>query len=126
MKTEQELRKMTKTELDTYGNEVFGIDLDSRRTKDDMVADLLEIQAKQAESGGGDVDPGPDPDARSKAPAAPKDMVTVTVTRCPATAGVDLVLNGKSFHLPINQPTPVPPSVAAALRQAVDVAFTEE
>lgn len=38
-----ELEKMTKAQLEAYGKEEFGVDLDRRKTKAKMIEDLLAV-----------------------------------------------------------------------------------
>ena len=115
MKTAEELEAMTKAQLDTYGNETHGIDLDSRRKKSDMIADILKAQEP--------VDDDP----------APANPLTMFVAVQDQPDGVDLVVKRKRnglpyyarLHLPDNTPTEIPLWALPTL-EATNIAFIVE
>lgn len=150
MKTREELEAMTKDQLDAYGNEHFGIDLDSRRKKGDMITCLLEAQAKKAaeqeaapqSDQPNDDEPdeisqdAADPEQEQEAELQPEEQVTtlvadgrdvvVTVTDYTSSSGVPLFVNGREFHFPIRKPVRVPAFVPASLAAVAEVTFTIE
>lgn len=81
MKSREELQALTKDQLEAYGRESFGHELDKRHTKESLVEEVLAVQQKHADAfphtGGGHDQPEPDapadngaddPDAQAPGP----------------------------------------------------------
>lgn len=143
MKTREELEAMTKEQLDVYGNENLGIDLDSRRKKGDMIACILKAQEKAVAEQEAEQQPDNDPEppaeqdrdetSQDEAGAEPEQEaepetgnVRVTVTDYSSSSGVPLFVNGREFHFPIGKTVSVPAYVLASLAAVADVQFTIE
>lgn len=112
MKTRTEFEAMSKTKLDAYGNQTFGIDLDHRRKKSDMIDELMRLQESNA--------------VQQPVNVVPDDQVRVTVTDYSSSSGVLLFVNGRSFNLPIGKTVTIPAFVLPSLEAVPDVAFTKE
>lgn len=129
MKTREDFEAMTKAELDAYGNEVFGVDLDGRLAKAKMIDELMRLQEEHAATEPPADDPAEEPEAdepEEATAASGAEMVTITCTYFPDTAGVPVNINGRRLHLPLNKPVPVPAWMLPSLENIRGLRFTKE
>lgn len=131
-KTPEQLEAMTKAELDAYGNEALGVDLDRRRTKEALIEEILRLQAEQKpDEPVAEGEPSPEPAAGQEGkteqePVGAEGTVRITVTAYTSSSGVPLSINGRRFNLPINRPVTVPAWVLPTLETIGGLRFTKE
>ena len=134
IKTREEFEAMTKEQLDAYGNEHFGIDLDSRRKKNDMIWSLLKAQqamidereelGDDADTSGDQSDLGTNTDDADPV-SEPDGDASITVTHYPGSH-VPLRVNGRSFTLPVGRCVKVPAWVLPTLDTVAGLKYKQE
>ena len=109
MKTREELDGLTKAQLIEVAGSL-GKTMSMRNNRPALIKSILHLQAEQST---------PQPQIEADSPGT----ATIVITRFNSSTAVPLIVNGRRFNLPINQPVTVPESVLPALRDA-GVGFT--
>ncbi|WP_022727225.1 hypothetical protein [Fodinicurvata sediminis] len=119
-KSRSDLEKLTKEGLEDYAKAAFEVDLDRRKTKADLVAEVVSLQL--AESDATRAADAPDP-VLSR--AAEKGKTRLTIHSCNGMDPIKLAVNGRVMEFPLNKPVSVP-SHALPTLEAAGAKFTKE